>query len=170
MLILPKSLASGQAFSSLVTNASHCCKSALSDQLPRQAFYPDVWVTSQSVDSYHATRSMVSGDIISSTTDLTPFYNDAFVGTYWTSDSSRDFSKMEYTYPEFVGAASNADVQARVQQLYGFSGTATAKRSDASVANVALRVRHYDWSVILLTLQTILILEIQVSPCTVFSR
>lgn len=61
-----------------------------------------------------------------------------------TSDTARAISTFQYTYPEFVGAASNADVQARVRQLYNFGGSAPSRRDIvASLRNT----KHYDWSV-----------------------
>lgn len=123
-----------------------------------QAFYPSVWVTNGVTASNMQTRFLATGDAISSSTPLAPFWSSqtnywsvsiieynrlrSAHGCYRTSDSSRSISAFQYTYPEFVGTSSNADVIARVQKLYGFSGSGTPQRRA-----LAAQKKTYDWTV-----------------------
>jgi hypothetical protein len=78
---------------------------------------------------------------MTSATELAPFWSTQT--NTWTSDASRSISTLKYTYPEFVGASSNAVVIQRVQQLYSFGPYAKKRALPRALKDV----RHYDWTI-----------------------
>lgn len=101
-----------------------------------QALYPDTWVTPQAAALASYTTS--KGEIQDSTTALTPFFASAD-GTFWTSDTVRDYTKFGYTYPELMaGPNSSTKARARVvkaiNRLYGASSPASLFIKEAKSA------------------------------------
>ncbi|EFX05338.1 tyrosinase precursor [Grosmannia clavigera kw1407] len=96
-----------------------------------QILYPDSWIKPTAATSNSFTTS--TGQIQDSKTALTPFYSSTN-GTFWTSDTVRDFGVFGYTYDDMVdfprssltvaNATTQSQVKALINQLYGKSSPA----------------------------------------------
>lgn len=90
-----------------------------------QVMHPDSWITPEI--SRSNTWTISTGDLVGSSTALTPFYASSN-GTFWNSDMIRDINILGYTYPEMVGIslsnmtsilAGQSTVAAAITRLYG---------------------------------------------------
>lgn len=97
-----------------------------------QMLYPDSWV--EPTAAVHNSFTTSTGQIQDSNTPLTPFYASKN-GTFWTSDTVRDFGTFGYTYDDMIhfprsslmvaNDTTQAQVKTLINQLYGKSSPAT---------------------------------------------
>lgn len=90
-----------------------------------QALWPSTYVEPQS--QYQSSYWYNQGDTLDETTPLKPFYSDGS-GDFWTSDSIRDLTTFQYTYPELV-SGNVSDVRTAINTLYGSSAQGTSSSS-----------------------------------------
>lgn len=88
-----------------------------------QSIYTNTWVTPQpAVLASYTTRS---GEIVNSTTALTPFFVDSARGAFWTSDGVRDHTTFGYTYPELIGDSLGGTISGAFRRGRGRVGVRT---------------------------------------------
>ncbi|KAK3341574.1 hypothetical protein B0T25DRAFT_510773 [Lasiosphaeria hispida] len=92
-----------------------------------QELNPETWVVPQvaALPSYTTSK----GQVQDSRTALTPFYASSD-GTFWTSDTVRDYTRFGYTYAELASGPNKsrrarANVRTAVNRLYGTSSPAS---------------------------------------------
>jgi len=92
-----------------------------------QALYPEAWIKPEPTS--WGTFTMPSGQIVNSTTGLTPFFANSD-GVFWTSDTARDPRTFGYTYAEVAGldldgrkidSRAQASIKLIINRLYGGS-------------------------------------------------
>lgn len=103
-----------------------------------QVLYPDSYVVPE--PAKYSTFTNSAGQTQDSSTNLTPFYEDAN-GDFWTSDSVRSTETFGYAYPETAnspGANVTAQVVSAINSLYGMTGTTTSNTKRGGIVNGAV--------------------------------
>ncbi|KAK7614604.1 hypothetical protein BKA81DRAFT_405807 [Phyllosticta paracitricarpa] len=80
-----------------------------------QTLHPDSYVLPEVQD--YSTYTINAGSIQDVNSPLTPFHSDSS-GTFWTSESCRDWKKMHYDYPETQNPDINA-LRTTINNMYG---------------------------------------------------
>lgn len=81
-----------------------------------QSLYPNTYV--DPARQRGGTFTIAAGSTQDANSNLTPFHRNA-QGQFWTSNSARTTTVFGYTYPELQGNPSEAQLRARINQLYG---------------------------------------------------
>lgn len=121
--------------------------------LPLAAFDPSFWLHHSNIDrqfamwqtiypnSYGASQkatakswTVAKGSTQGANSPLTPFYKSA--GTFWTTNSVRNWKVFGYTYPEFVDSdGSAASIRKYVNALYGPNASKSAGSTKRDTEN-----------------------------------
>ncbi|KAK3061813.1 hypothetical protein LTS18_005385 [Coniosporium uncinatum] len=95
-----------------------------------QTLHPDSFV--EPAKQMYPTFSTRAGETLDSKSPLKPFHSDAS-GTFWTSDSARDFKTFSYTYPELLGSNNQSvnlsTLRTTINNLYGKKATGVNLRA-----------------------------------------